>query len=128
MIDFYITVAMPADTSGVAVVTVTGEVDANTAHRLRDAIVAVIDVDVLTCILDLTGVRFLDSSGISALVEARHALNAEGVALRAFTSERVQAVFELAGLVDYFGATRDGVAALEVRRQSTVEPEQYGAA
>jgi anti-sigma B factor antagonist len=128
MFDFYISLAMPADSSGVAVVTVIGEVDASTASRLEDTLVAVIDGDVQTCVLDLTGVRFLDSSGISALVNARHVLDAQGVALRTCTGERVHAVFELAGMVDYFAATRDGVDGFEVARQpSIVEPEQRAA-
>ncbi len=56
---------------GVAVVVASGEVDLVTAPILREAVLTALDDDTgRPCILDLTAVTFLDSTGLTALVQA----------------------------------------------------------
>ncbi|MGI5239835.1 STAS domain-containing protein [Dactylosporangium sp. CA-139066] len=52
----------------VVVVSVAGEVDYDTAHTLRKALRAALDARPAAVILDLAGLRFLDSSGLGAIV------------------------------------------------------------
>jgi len=53
------------------VVTVRGEVDVMTAPRLRDAVARAFDApEAGAVVLDLTGVTFLGSNGLAALVDA----------------------------------------------------------
>lgn len=60
---------------GVPVVEAVGEVDMATAPALRDAVTTALDqAPGAPCVLDLTAVTFLGSSGLTALVDAtRHA-------------------------------------------------------
>lgn len=56
---------------GTVVVEVTGEVDLDTAPRLREAIAVALDeVAGGACIVDMTTVHYLDSAGLTALVDA----------------------------------------------------------
>lgn len=60
------------------VISVVGEVDASSVGRLVAALRPVPDGDV---IVDLSGVTFLDSSGLRVLVEAHHDAQANGGSL-----------------------------------------------
>ena len=54
-------------------------------------------------ILDLSGVTFMDSSGVSALVLAKAKLDVDGTVLvLGETTPQVHAVLEMCGLVDEF--------------------------
>lgn len=56
---------------GTVVVEVTGEVDLDTAPRLREAIAVALDEAADgPCIVDLTAVTYLGSAGLTALVDA----------------------------------------------------------
>jgi anti-sigma B factor antagonist len=63
------------EADGILVLTVTGEIDMETAPALCDAVTSAIDrTRGRPCILDLTTVAFLGSAGLTALVQAtRHA-------------------------------------------------------
>ena len=56
---------------GYSLVTVTGECDMTTANQLSSAIIDESAQDIPRVIVALTGVRFLDSAGLIALVRAR---------------------------------------------------------
>ncbi|OXM59856.1 STAS domain-containing protein [Amycolatopsis vastitatis] len=85
------------------VVTVSGEVDVATAPRLRAEFGALTLERGQLLVVDLAGVTFCDSSGISALIAARNlAEEAEaGVALAA-VPDRLSRTFALIGLGDFF--------------------------
>jgi anti-sigma B factor antagonist len=97
---------------GGVVVRVAGEVDIATSPALRDACLGAVEQggDV---VLDLAGVTFLDSSGISVLVQARQRLDSLGRRLEIRAASRpVRRVLELAGLDATLGLraepSRDG--------------------
>ena len=61
---------------GYEVVSVTGEIDADTERALRDVLTSVLARGVLRVVVDLAGVAFLASSGIGVLMAARRVLAA----------------------------------------------------
>ena len=65
------------------VVAASGEVDSQSAPELRDTIVAAYLADGRDVVLDLGGVTFIDSSGLSALVAAHRRLAADHAHLAA---------------------------------------------
>ena len=86
------------DVQGASVVEVAGEVDAHTAPTVRGAVEAAI-VPGARVIVDLSGVSFLDSTGLGVLVTAlKHVREADGTLDLVVTSPRVLKVFELTGL------------------------------
>jgi anti-anti-sigma factor len=86
-----------------SVVTVEGELDVATAPRLRAGVAAVVLRPGQLLVVDLAGVTFCDSSGISALIAARNVAEAAGagVALAAVPA-RLSRTFALIGLADFF--------------------------
>lgn len=88
-----------------AVVTVEGELDVATAPRLRAGVAALALGPGQLLVVDLAGVTFCDSSGISALIAARNVAEAAGadVALAAVPA-RLSRTFGLIGLADFFPA------------------------
>ena len=66
-----------ASVSGAPGVVVRGEVDISTATQLTAAIDAAIRESVGAFVVDLSGVEFLDSSGVHVLVRARAVLGRE---------------------------------------------------
>jgi anti-sigma B factor antagonist len=68
------------------VVAVVGDVDMNTVPELEERVVAVTRPD-LPFVLDLTGVTFLDSSGLSALVRC-HERGLDGGGFRLVVATR----------------------------------------
>lgn len=90
-------------TAAGAVVTVEGELDVATAPRLRAAADALALARGQQLVVDLGGVTFCDSSGISALIAARNVAEGAGagVALVAVPA-RLARTFALIGLADFF--------------------------
>lgn len=90
-------------TTAGAVVTVEGELDVATAPRLRTGVAALALAPGGLLVVDLAGVTFCDSSGISALIAARNVAEAAGagVALAAVPA-RLSRTFGLIGLADFF--------------------------
>ncbi|MEW1648591.1 STAS domain-containing protein [Streptomyces sp. NPDC091219] len=83
---------------GIRVITLTGEIDAETAPALHQALNAQAAPGPRV-VLDMRGVTFLDSSGINALINAYHALTTAGGWLRlAGTTDPVMFVIKLVGL------------------------------
>jgi anti-sigma B factor antagonist len=63
-----------ATTRGLAAVAVSGEVDITTAPDLRAWLTKVLDDGAADVVVDLSGVAFMDSSGLSVLVGAHRRL------------------------------------------------------
>jgi anti-sigma B factor antagonist len=88
-----------------------GEIDLAVAADLLDAILQWgTNDDRLSMTLDMGGVTFIDSTGISALIEAHKRLDGVGCRMRlANVPACVARVTELTGLDDYLGiAATDG--------------------
>ncbi|MFJ8142310.1 STAS domain-containing protein [Streptomyces sp. NPDC096013] len=83
---------------GIRVITLAGEIDAETAPALHQAL-NVQAAPGPRVVLDMRGVTFLDSSGINTLINAYQALTAAGGWLRlAGTTDPVMFVIKLVGL------------------------------
>jgi anti-sigma B factor antagonist len=80
-------------TRNAAVLTVSGELDATTAHAL-DHELDHLDTDNSVLVLDLTGVTFCDSVGLASVLEAIR----RGVDLRVVGSRQVRRTAGLTGM------------------------------
>ena len=89
------------DEDGRRVVCATGELDASTGPKLWD----VLDVELTsgrdTVVLDLAGVRFIDSTGLSVVLRAHKALQSAGgkIVLRS-PQPQTRQLLELSALID----------------------------
>jgi anti-sigma B factor antagonist len=90
------------DDSG-AVVTVRGDLEFGTASALHSTLVDLTHQGSNPIILDLTELEFIDSTGLSLLVQAHQRITSEGrhFILRGPT-DRVRRVLEISGLADLF--------------------------
>jgi len=86
---------------------VVGEVDALSALQLQDAVEDVLrDLRPGRIEIDVEGVTFLDSAGISALVQCHAQADQLGCRLRLANPQRsVYRVLQICGLLDHFGLT-----------------------
>jgi anti-sigma B factor antagonist len=67
----------------VAVVAVSGEIDLGTAGQLRDYLAECLSTEGLRdIVLDLSGVTFMDSTGLQVLISTQRRLEAQGGRLR----------------------------------------------
>ena len=81
------------------VYTVTGEIDASTVGQLKEQLDGA-EGDV---VVDLSGVEFIDSSGLRVLIGAQQELEAKGASLVLRSPSRaVQRLFELSSVDSYF--------------------------
>ncbi len=93
---------------GIRVVTVVGEIDALTAPELAAFLTAQLTVAQVV-VVNLDGVQFLASIGISVLFEANELATREDRALRlVYSSQTTNLALEAAGLREYF-TVADGV-------------------
>ncbi|MBC7550830.1 MAG: STAS domain-containing protein [Cellulomonas sp.] len=96
------------------VVVVAGEVDVYTASVLREKLSEVIDGDHADVVVDLTGVGFLDSTGLGVLVGALKKVRGFGGRLQlVIDQEKVMKVFRITALTQVFTIHETLEAALE---------------
>ncbi|MEV0569272.1 STAS domain-containing protein [Dactylosporangium sp. NPDC050588] len=88
--------------NGVVTVSAAGEIDMSTAGRLTAVLTRVLTgTRPSRLVVDLAGVRFMDSTGIGALVQARRLATTTGTALRVTNpSPIVTKVLQITGLFD----------------------------
>jgi anti-sigma B factor antagonist len=85
------------------VVSVGGEIDVYTAPQLREKVVELVAAGDVDLVLDLSGVEFLDSTGLGVLVGALNRVRAQDGSLAlVLTQERILKVFEITGLRKVF--------------------------
>jgi anti-sigma B factor antagonist len=95
------------------VVTASGEVDLYTSPRLREAVMGAVTDRSPSVVVDVSGVTYMDSSGIATLVEALKATEKRrGRLVLAGLTPRVREVFELARLQTVFTIVADVEAAV----------------
>lgn len=92
----------PAGAGRAPVAVVAGEVDVSSAAALRDGLTELIATGT-SVVVDLTGVAFLDSTGLGALVTARKTAEDHGVSLLLVCSaDRILKLFTITGLDGVF--------------------------
>ena len=91
-------------------IVVRGDLDLTSAGTLRDDIQARRNEGTNDLRIDLTGVGFMDSVGISLLVTTHQRLSEEGVTLRLVVPPRLRVLLELCGLAEVLHL-EEGVAA-----------------
>ncbi|MEV5169968.1 STAS domain-containing protein [Streptomyces flaveolus] len=80
-------------------VTVTGHLDLHTAHRLADTLQPLLGQDGHTVLVDLSGVTFLDSTGLTCLITAYRTARSTGVRFALIApSPQVQKMLQLTGV------------------------------
>lgn len=109
-------IAQPG-TEGVSTVMVQGEVDVYTAPRLKEEIHGCIDAGCTRLVVDLSGVAYMDSSGLGVLIGALKRVREEGGDLiLSAPNPRIARIMDVTGLARIFNvhqATRDAVATLK---------------
>ena len=85
-------------------VAVRGEVDLHTAPEVQGAIEQAAEAaGVNAVVVDVSGVEFMDSTALSALVRSKDSLEQQGISLRlAAPSKAVERIFSVTGFEDYF--------------------------
>ncbi len=99
-----------------AVIQVRGEVDLYTSPRMREAIVERASARTPTVVVDLSGVEYMDSSGVATLVEGLQLSRGYGGTFRlAGLGGTVREVFRFAKLEKVFDIYEDADGALAGR-------------
>jgi anti-sigma B factor antagonist len=97
----------------VCVVSAQGEVDVFTAPGLDTELDSLIAAGSPRLVVDLSGVAFLDSTGLGVLVKAlKHAREAGGWLHLVVTSDRIRKIFEITGLdasIPIFDTAQDAI-------------------
>ena len=111
--DLLVDITNSGDTT---LVSVSGELDALSAGELDEAIAPLLaDSDLRGLVVDLSGVDFLDSSGLGVCIKAIKAVRQQGAEISfVVTSSRVRRVFEVTGIDQSVVVADDLVSAIEV--------------
>ncbi len=82
-----------------AVVHLEGEVDLESAPKLREFLIGLISDGATNMVLNMQGLRFIDSTGIGVLIGALKRIRAEGGSLRLTCApDNVLQLFRITGL------------------------------
>jgi anti-sigma B factor antagonist len=85
----------------VHVIELTGELDLATADELERELLRVEATDAASIVIDLAGLRFMDSSGIRVMIAADTRSRADSERLMLLRGpDAVQRIFELTGVID----------------------------
>lgn len=96
----------------VSIVSVEGEVDLSSSRELQSRLREVISEGPSRLIVDLSGVPYMDSSGVATLVEAMQTSRKKGTRLvLCGMGDKVQSIFEIARLDKVFTIVGDRAAA-----------------
>jgi anti-anti-sigma factor len=98
---------------GVVIVSVTGELDAYTAPKIRGGIRAAMTApDTSQVQVDLADVSFMDSSGVNALIRCRAEAEPRGILLVVANPQpQPLKVLDILGLIHFLGVTTDSARA-----------------
>jgi len=92
--------------NGVSVFRVAGDIDINTAPEVKTTLDRDIKGDMKKVVINLEGVRYIDSSGLATLVEVLKNLRALGGKLKLSNlSDKVRGLFEITKLDKLFDVT-----------------------
>jgi anti-sigma B factor antagonist len=101
--------------AGAVIVHVAGEVDMTNAGTLRETLIDVLGADPAThLIVDLSGVEFIDSTGVGVIVGARkRAMSRGGTLTAVVATHAVRRVLETTGLLKAWRVTATVEEALD---------------
>jgi anti-sigma B factor antagonist len=101
-----LTVSTRTGEDGAVTVTATGEVDTLTAPAFSSVLDTALRRRPPELVIDLSGIRFFGSAGLTVLVEAHEAARDSDVALRLIATTRaVTCALTVSGLIDLFTVT-----------------------
>lgn len=87
-------------TGDVSILTIAGELDMGSAPQLREALAPILDSEKPSLLLDLSGINFMDSTGIGVLVNAlNRARDKNGYCAYCGVQPRVHRILQIAGLL-----------------------------
>ena len=99
---------------GVAVVALGGEVDVYTSPRVKQEILELLNGGTSKMVVDLTGVDYLDSTGLGVLIGGlKRARERDGDLKLICDNLRILRIFEITGLTKIFDIYRSETEALE---------------
>jgi len=102
---------------GVAIFTLEGEIDLHYAPALRALFQAKAKARAPSLVLDLTGVPYIDSTGLAAIIEYfRDACGFSGVFCLAGLNDQLKSIFKIVRLdkaIPMFETTKEAVDAIE---------------
>ncbi len=110
---------------GVCVVIPAGEIDLATAPRLKSSLVGLLDEGHTRFVLDLSEVRYLDSTGLGVLIAFSRRLTDDGQIVLAAAPDPVIGLLELTGLdaqFATFAGVDDALAQVRGHRQPAQTP------
>jgi anti-sigma B factor antagonist len=101
-------------TDGVAVISLTGEIDVYTAVRARESLTAAVESGHYFLVLDMRRTQFLDSTGLGVITGALKRCRAhDGTVTIVVGSLRILKIFRITGLYAVFRLFNDVTAAIE---------------
>ena len=99
--------------TGIAVLHLDGELDADTAETLRESLDDLVARETRRIVVDLSGLRFCDSMGLSAFISAYLVVSERGGWLRlAGANPFLRKLIETVGLTRYMGLYADVTTAM----------------
>jgi anti-sigma B factor antagonist len=99
---------------GVAIIALSGEVDVYTSPRVKQEIVDLLNGGTTKLIVDLSGVEYLDSTGLGVLIGGlKRARERDGDLKLLCDNPRILRIFEITGLTKIFDIQRTEAEALE---------------
>ncbi len=101
------------DDNGFVLVRIEGEVDMHTSPDVRNALLPFFKPGIAGIVVDLSGVKYMDSSGIATMIEGlQWSTNGGGRFVLAGMTETVMDIFELTNLNNVFEFSPDSVSAI----------------
>jgi anti-sigma B factor antagonist len=112
-----LTIESRREGEGAAVLTLAGEVDVSNVAEVREAALKLLEDGIKRLVFDLSGVTYMDSSGLGMLVGLlKRVRESKGEVAIAGATARVSRLFDITGLKQIFSLYEDASAALkEVR-------------
>jgi anti-anti-sigma factor len=105
---------------GFPVLTMSGELNINTAPDLRELLVRHTKAKQPRMLLDLSDVSFMDTSGLATLIETHLKTEKQGGSLALFGLQpRILEVFEITRVIDLFTVCETREQALEALKGAT---------
>lgn len=95
-------------------VEVQGEIDVYTSPRVKETIHELIDAGHFNLVVNLDGVRYIDSTGLGVLIGALKKVNEKnGKIVLIITDPQINKIFNITGLVKIFPIFKDQAEALK---------------